>query len=251
MRLQNRVAIVTGGGKGIGRTYSMRLAQEGARVCVADIDQSAAEQTSAEIRDLGGEALPIHLDVGNPESIEEMTRLAMKRFGRIDVLVNNAALYSVLDRISFTEITTDEWDRVMTINVRGVFQCSQAVYPHMKAQGKGKIINISSGAVFTASSNMAHYVTSKMAVIGLTRALAREMGKDNICVNAITPGATASGVNERLSPPERLSAKAAQRCIPRVQKPEDLAGTVVFLASDDSDFMTGQVLNVDGGLVFH
>ena len=251
MRLQNRVAIVTGGGKGIGRTYSMRLAQEGARVCVADIDQSAAEQTSAEIRDLGGEALPIHLDVGNPESIEEMTRLAMKRFGRIDVLVNNAALYSVLDRISFTEITTDEWDRVMTINVRGVFQCSQAVYLHMKAQGKGKIINISSGAVFPASSNMAHYVTSKMAVIGLTRALAREMGKDNICVNAITPGPTASGVNERISPPERLSNMAAKRSIPRIQKPEDLTGTVVFLASDDRDFRAGQVLNVDGGLVFH
>jgi 3-oxoacyl-[acyl-carrier protein] reductase len=175
-----------------------------------------------------------------------MAQEATKAYGRIDILVNNAGLYSALKKKSFMEIDGNEWDRVMSVNVKGLWHCVKAVYPAMKQQGKGKIINVSSGTVFGSSPNFLHYVSSKSAVIGFTRALAREVGDDNICVNSIMPGLTISIQGTMTA--ERLADRRKRRVFQREQYPADLVGTVIFLASDDSDFMTGQSINVDGGV---
>ena len=251
MRLKDRVAVVTGGGRGIGRTYSLRLAEEGAAVAIADIAIDDAQQTASEIQAGGGRAIAVKMDVGDLHSVEEGIKQTAEQLGGVDVLVNNAALFANLKRKSFEEISLDEWDRVMEINLRGPFICSRAVYPYMKQRGKGKIINISSGSIFTARNQLAHYVAAKMGLIGLTRALAVEMGPAGVRVNSVCPGPTASGTNAEISPMEWLEAKAKNNCLKRVERPEDLAGTIVFLASDDSDFMTGQTLVVDGGYNFH
>jgi len=248
MRLEDKVIIVTGGGVGIGRAYSLALAKEGAKVVVADIQNKEAEKVAAEIKRLDGEALAVPVDVTSSEKTKEMARAALQRYDRIDVLVNNAALYSAIKKKPFSEISEEEWDRVMAVNVKGLFLCVQAVYPAMKKQGKGKIINISSGTALSGTPFFLHYVTSKGGVIGFTRALARELGPDNISVNAITPGLTISGPQqEGVLTPEQLADRRRRRSFQRDQYPQDLVGTVIFLSSDDSDFVTGQTINVDGG----
>lgn len=251
MRLRGRVAVVTGGGLGIGRAYALGLAGEGAAVAVADIAASAAEAVAAEIIGRGGRAIPVPVDVADIEGARRMCAQTASAFGGIDVLVNNAALFAALERRPFFEITPEEWDRVMAVNLRGVFLCCQAAYPYLKARGGGSIINITSSSIFAARNRLAHYVAAKMGVVGLTRALAREMGDDGIRVNTVAPGVTASGTNTRISPPEAQAAAAAERCLKRVQVPEDLVGTVLFLASDESAFISGQLIVVDGGRVFH
>ncbi|GAB4258360.1 MAG: 3-oxoacyl-ACP reductase FabG [Thermoleophilia bacterium] len=252
-RLEGRVAIVTGGGSGIGRHYGLGLAHEGAKVVVADINAEVAESTAREIKEAGGEALAIKVDVSDEADADAMAKAAVDRFGRIDVLVNNAAIYPVMP---WEHVTTDIWDRVMAVNLRGLFVCTKAVFPTMKAQGKGKIINISSGTFFGGFPNMLPYVTSKGGVIGFTRALAREVGDHGIRVNAITPGLTQSDGVKRLHeqgilPSEVADQLAQQQSLKRKQEPEDLVGAVLFLASDDSDFITGQTINVDGGWLMH
>jgi 3-oxoacyl-[acyl-carrier protein] reductase len=248
MRLKDKVAIVTGGGIGIGRAYCLALAREGAKVVAADIQHTEAGRVAEEIQKSGGEAIAVAVDVTSPEKTRAMADAALKRYGRIDILVNNAALYSAIKKKPFMEIDAEEWDRVMAVNVKGLFLCMQAVYPAMKRQGKGKIINISSGTALGGTPFYLHYVTSKAGVIGFTRALARELGGDNICVNAITPGLTISSPQqEGTLTPEQMADRRKKRSFQRDQKPEDLVGTVVFLASDDSDFITGQTINVDGG----
>ncbi|HLB12684.1 MAG TPA: 3-oxoacyl-ACP reductase family protein [Dehalococcoidia bacterium] len=251
-RLEGKVAIVTGGGQGIGRSYALRLASEGSAVVVADIESEAAKRVAAEIERRGGKALALHTDVAGEESTLEMARATVQRFGRIDVLVNNAALFiPLLPNKPFMAIPTQEWDQVMAVNLRGLFLCVKAVFPHMKAQGKGSIINISSATVWDGTPGFLHYVTSKGGVIGFTRALAREMGEYGIKVNAVTPGLTET---ERLTGPSQdaqMDRLASLRCFKRRQRPEDLVGTIVFLASDDSDFITGQAINVDGGRMMH
>ena len=248
MRLKDKVIIVTGGGVGIGRAYAMGLAQEGARVVVADIQDKEAEKVAAEIRRLDGEAFAVPVDVTSLEKSRAMADAAVQKYGRIDVLVNNAALYSAIKKKPFAEITVEEWDKVMAVNVKGLFLCVQAVYPAMKKQGNGKIINISSGTALGGTPFFLHYVTSKAGVIGFTRALARELGPDNICVNAITPGLTISGPQqEGVLTPEQLKDRRSRRAFQRDQYPQDLVGTMIFLCSADSDFMTGQTVNVDGG----
>jgi len=248
MRLKGKVAIVTGGGIGIGRAYCLALAREGAKVVAADIQDAEAGRVAEEIKKNGGEAVAVPVDVTSPEKTRAMADAALKRYGRIDILVNNAALYSAIKKKPFMEIDEEEWDRVMAVNVKGLFLCMQAVYPAMKRQGKGKIINISSGTALGGTPFYLHYVTSKAGVIGFTRALARELGGDNICVNAITPGLTISSPQqEGTLTPEQMADRRKKRSFQRDQKPEDLVGTVVFLASDDSDFITGQTINVDGG----
>jgi len=252
MRLQNKVAIVTGGGVGIGKAYAQGLAQEGAKVVVADIQEAEAQKVAADIKKVGREAIAVPVDVTSVEKTQAMAQAALQAYGRIDILVNNAGLYSALKKKNFMEIDPDEWDRVMAVNVKGLFLCVKAVYPAMKQQGKGKIINISSGTTLSGSPLFLHYVSSKAGVLGFTRALAREVGDDNICVNSIMPGLTISGSNqEGVMTPEQLADRRKRRCFQRDQYPQDLVGTVIFLASDDSDFMTGQSISVDGGMNMH
>ena len=243
--INERVIIVTGGAQGIGRAFAMRFAQEGARVVIADINGPAAEKTAAEIGEAGGEALAVVTDVSNHASTEAMAQAAIDRWGRIDGLVNNAAFFQrpQVTRGPIEEISVEEWDNVIAVNVRGPFLCCRAVLPHMKRQGYGKIVNISSGTFFSGRSTT-QYVASKGAVIGMTRTLAREVGDWNITVNSIAPGSTASDPEADQS---RYEGRVPDRAIKRVERPEDLVGAGVFLMSSDSDFMTGQTMIVDGG----
>jgi 3-oxoacyl-[acyl-carrier protein] reductase len=248
MHLKNKVAIVTGGGGGIGRAYCLGLAKEGASVVVADIQEAEAKKVEGEIRRDGGEAFAVAVVVASAEKTRAMAEAALRKYRRIDILVNNAALYSAIKKKPFSEIGEEEWDRVMAVNVKGLLLCVQAVYAAMKQQKKGKVVNISSGTALGGTPFFLHYVTSKAGVIGFTRALARELGSDNICVNAITPGLTISGPQQAgVITPQQLADRRSRRCFQRDQFPQDLVGTVIFLSSADSDFITGQTINVDGG----
>ena len=252
-RLKDRVIIVTGGAHGIGRAYCRGLAAEGAKVVVADLDFGAAEAVVRSLGESGGDALAVRADVSQAEDVDAMAQAAADRFGSVDGLINNAAVFQVpaMSRVPFEQIPIDEWDRLIAVNLRGVFLGCRAVVPYMKAQGRGKIINISSGTVFHGSANSAHYVTSKAGVIGFTRSLARELGDHNINVNAIAPGLTLS-LEEMTEDRLQMSRNRAQaRAIKRDQEPEDLVGTAVFLCSPDSDFITGQTIVVDGGAQMH
>jgi NAD(P)-dependent dehydrogenase (short-subunit alcohol dehydrogenase family) len=253
-RLQDRVLIVTGGAQGLGRAYCEAFVQEGARVVVADIDARQAASLAQTLCSNGHAALAVATDVSQPEATEQMARATMERFGRIDGLITNAAVFQrpAMSRVPFEQIPLAEWERLMAVNVRGVFLCCRAVVPYMKQQRRGKIVNISSGTVFFGAALMAHYVTSKAAVIGLTRSLARELGEYNITVNAIAPGLTISMEEEPSDVRAALHTQRLQaRAIKRVETPQDVVGTAVFLCSADSDFMTGQTLVVDGGAQMH
>jgi NAD(P)-dependent dehydrogenase (short-subunit alcohol dehydrogenase family) len=247
MKLKGKVAIITGGARGIGKAYALRLAEEGARIVVADvIDGTGVKE---EIVKKGGEAIALHTDVSNEESVRAMARKAIEQFGRIDILINNAGLFVGLGKRPFYEISSEEWDQVLGVNLKGVFLCCKAVYPQMKKQRKGKIINVSSATFHQGVPYFLHYVASKGGIIALTRALAREVGDDRICVNAIAPGLTVSEMvrGNPMYPEGALKMVASGRCLKRDEVPEDLTGTIVFLASDDSDFVTGQTIIVDGG----
>jgi NAD(P)-dependent dehydrogenase (short-subunit alcohol dehydrogenase family) len=250
-RLDGKVAIVTGGAQGIGAAYAKALAREGASVCVADIDDPLS--TVGDINAAGGQALAVTVDVAAPNSVREMVQKTVSAFGAVHILVNNAALFGKLPLKPFEEISSDEWDRVMAVNVRGVFECCKAVTPQMRAQAYGKIINIASGTVYKGTPMLLHYVTSKGAMVAFTRALARELGPAGVRVNCIAPGLTMSdNVRENSSWAETLVRQInATRAVQRDQQPEDLLGTLVYLCSADSDFVTGQTVVVDGGSVMH
>ncbi len=248
MRFDGRVVIVTGAAQGIGRVYAARFAAEGAKVVVADVDQAGALGAAAEIPG----AVGLAVDVADAASVRAMAAAARDRFGRIDVLVNNAGLFTaILPRRPLEEIDPESWDRVMAVNVRGVFLCVQAVAPTMKAQGGGRIVNIASATALTGVPGFVHYVASKGAVIAMTRALARELGPSGIAVNAVAPGLTLTEGVRHLYPPEDIQAALAPRSIKRPQVPEDLVGTVLYLASEESQLVTGQLIVVDGGHYFH
>jgi 3-oxoacyl-[acyl-carrier protein] reductase len=249
--LAGRTVIVTGGGKGIGKVYAQEFAKAGARMVLADIDVAAATTVAEALVADGCEAIGLGTDVASEDSTQAMAAAALARFGTIDVLINNASLMSVLPRRSWLEIPVEEWDRVMAVNLRGMFLCCRAVFPAMQAQRRGKIVNISSTRVWEGTPHRLHYTTSKAGVIGFTRALAHEVGEFGITVNAITPGATLSETQVQSSSGNYLAARVAGRAIERPQYPEDLVGAVMFLSAPASDFMTGQTVNVDGGKAMH
>lgn len=251
--LKDKVVIVTGGGHGIGRAYCHGFAEAGAKIVVADIDAPAAEKVAGEVvKQFDGKALVARVDVANEQSAKEMAQLALDKFGSIDVLVNNAAIFATIpmNRGGIDTIDPAEWDRLMAVNLKGLFFCCRAVLPAMRRQKSGKIVNISSGTALTGSAGRIHYVTSKAGVIGFTRTLAREVGDDNINVNAIAPGSTLSEENPTEEILKMRGARVSDRCLKRVQLPKDLVGTVLFLSSPLSDFMTGQTVAVDGGTAF-
>jgi 3-oxoacyl-[acyl-carrier protein] reductase len=248
MLCEGKVAIVTGGGRGLGAAYCRALAAEGARVIVADITEDGANEVAGEI---GG--LAVKVDVSDEASVQNMVAQALERYGRIDILVNNAAIFTEIVRASkpFDEISVNEWDRVMGVNVRGVWLCCKAVAPTFRRQRSGVIVNISSGTIYIGAPNFMHYVTSKAAVWGMTRVLARELGDFGVRVNSITPGLTSSEPAQEVYAPERLEASAQRRIFKREETGDDLVGTVLYLCLDLSAFVTGQCINVDGGATLH
>ena len=256
-RFAGRTAIVTGAGiGGLGAAYAEALAAGGARVVAADIRGAQAEATAEHIEAAGGEALPIETDIADEVAAGAMVAAAVERFGRVDILINNAAvMFRFLDepRTPFWEVPVEEFELVQRVNVTGSWLCAKAVFPHMRDQGGGKIVNISSnmalGTDLMWPAQMAAHTTSKAAVIGLTRALAGEAGPYGITVNAVAPGVTnTETVGEHIAP-DRMEAVAQSQALRRQAWPDDIVGTVLFLCSSDSDFMTGQVLCVDGGFV--
>ena len=250
-RLDGRVAIVTGAAQGIGAAYAKRFAGEGAKVAICDVKDCTNVVNT--IRQSSGEAIGMHVDVADETQVAELVAKTVESFGKVDVMVPNAAVFAAIQRRSFLDIGVEEWDRVMAVNVRGVFVCIKAVVPRMKEQGYGKIVNISSATVQAGVPWFLHYVSSKGAVDAMTRATARELGDFGIRVNSIAPGFTMSEQIEtqREDLQFNIDMNLAGRAFKRDEMPEDLLGTMVFLASAESDFMTGQTILVDGGLVMH
>lgn len=250
LRLENKVALVTGGAKGLGRAFALRLAEEGAKVMVVTRkDMDNLKQTVETIRSMGGDARFYQADVAKKEDTLAMAKATKEAFGRIDILVNNAAIYDGIKRKPFHEIDLEEWDLVMNVNVKGAFLSARAVFPYMKEQGYGKIVNLASEVFFTGSQGFAHYVASKGGIIGLTRALAIELGPHNICINCVAPGFTDTEASRGLADVNKYDTSKTP--LKRLEKPEDLTGAVIFLSSNESDFITGQTLLIDGGRAMH
>jgi NAD(P)-dependent dehydrogenase (short-subunit alcohol dehydrogenase family) len=247
MRFQNKSVIITGGGGKIAKAYAVAFAKEGAKVSLPDI--ASADPVVKAIRDMGGTAITMKCDVSDEQSVKAMVDETAKRFGTVDVLINNAAYFMTVWKGSFWEMTVAEFDKAMAVNVRGSWLCAKAAVPYMQKQKQGKIINISSNVALSGNPNYIHYVTSKGALIAMTRAMARELGDYNICVNTVAPGFVVT--EGRQVDPAYEKVRARQRSIKRTQVEGDLVGTVLFLSSPESDFMTGQLLNVDGGFLFH
>jgi 3-oxoacyl-[acyl-carrier protein] reductase len=258
MRLQDKVAIITGGSQGIGRAYALRFAREGARVVVADIREDQAEGVVQEVRAAGSEGLALRTDVSREDDTRAMAAKTAERFGRIDILINNAAIFYDLDRDNHS---LEYFNKILSVNLTGAWLCSRAVEPYMKRQRKGKIIHQSSTAAYMGNVGVVdtddpdkpmppfHYSVAKMGVSGLTKYMAGALGPWGINVNAIAPGVTMSEATKKIVPEDMLSMLVMFTALKRPLQPEDLTGTAVFLASADSDLMTGQVLVVDAGMI--
>jgi NAD(P)-dependent dehydrogenase (short-subunit alcohol dehydrogenase family) len=240
--MKGRVAIITGAGQGLGRAFAHGFAAQGAVPVIAEINEDKGRAVAAET---GG--LYVRTDVSDPASVDAMARAVLDAYARIDVLVNNAAIFSTLEMRPFEEIPLDEWERVLHVNLTGPFLCARAVASAMRKAGWGRIINIASAAVSLGRPNYLHYIASKAGLAGMTNSLARELGPHGITVNAILPGATFTEIPRKTVTPEQKKAIVGMQCIARPELPEDLVGVVLFLASPASGFVTGQALTVDGG----
>ena len=245
-----KVVIVTGAAQGIGREIAAGFLAAGWSVAMADLQEGKVRAAADSLGD-AEHAFPAALDVANEASVEGCVQAIVKRFGRIDALINNAALFTQLVRKELVAVTADEWRRVMDVNLLGPFLMTRAVVSPMRSGGGGSIINIATVGIYHGNNQLVHYNASKAGIIGLTRTAARELGKFGIRVNAIAPGATATEDVLAVSSPQRLAERAQLRSLARVQTPEDLLGPMLFLASEESKFITGQLVNVDGGEYFH
>ncbi len=258
MTLADKIAIVTGGSKGIGKAISLRLAKEGANIVIADIDPEGGEKVAKMIRDMGRKCLVVKCNVSNFEDVEQMVEKTVQEFGRIDILVNNAGVSSMAPMV---ELTERDWDFNMDINAKGQFLCSRAVAKQMIKQKSGKIINNASLAAKRGARFLAHYSASKFAVLGLTYTMALELAPYNITVNAVCPGIVETDMIRRewkweaeirgITPEEVRDEYLAEIPLGRLCQPEDVAGVVAFLASKDADYLTGQAINVNGGMENH
>lgn len=250
--LDGKVVVVTGGGHGIGRAYCLGIAREGGTAVVADIDEKAAHGVAKTIKDSGGKSLGTRVDVANFSSCQEMAKKTLDAYGQIDGLINNAAIFMSVPvkKGSWQEISEEDWDRIMAVNVKGLWLSSRAVAPAMQQRKQGSVVNISTNMAFSGGLTMMHYVTSKAAVLGFTRVLARELGPDNIRVNTLAPGSTNSEANQA-DLKNNYERAASRRILKRIEQPEDLVGTALYLLSDLSTFVTGQAILVNGGDVLH
>jgi len=254
MLLKDKIAIITGAAQGIGAAFALGYAKEGAKIVIADIGDG--KESVEAIEQAGGEAIHVKADITSQDDCDTMAKAAVERFGTIDILLNNAAMYANIVKKPFTEITTEEWNRVMEINTGGPFICTKAVFPYMKEKG-GKIINVSSSSIFEGPSGMPHYVASKGAVFAFTRSMARELGEYSINVNSLAPGYTQSEGSKTIEhnrsttgpSPEEISIQ--KRCLKRSALPQDMVGTAIFLGCYLSDFISGQLILCDGGASFN
>lgn len=246
--LEDKVVLITGAASGIGQAIAYFFAKEGARIFILDINGSGAGSTASAIQTRGGFAWAVEGDVRNASDVEMVVQQAIDRFGRLDTLINNAAIYPRQPLVTMTE---EQWDEILGINLKGVFQCTRLVLPHMIAQRSGKIINISSVTFHVGMKNLTHYIASKGGIIGFTRALAREVGEHNIHVNCVTPGAIETEAEKKIATPVQIDAVVSLQCLQRRILPLDVARACLFLSSELSDGMTGQTLNVDGGWAMH
>jgi NAD(P)-dependent dehydrogenase (short-subunit alcohol dehydrogenase family) len=246
--LTKKAVIVTGGAGGLGRAFAEGFASAGARVAVADINAAGARATADAIGGGDQQCIDVEVDITDEDSVTRMVEHTRDAFGSIDILVNNAAVYGTLQRKPFFEIAADEWDRVLSVNLKGAFLCAKAVYPHMRGRG-GKIVNIASASAMSGSPLWLHYVSSKGGMIAMTRGLARELGSEGVTVNAIAPGFTLTEAS-RAVVEDAESWGVDRGAIRRAEQPQDLVGAVLWMASPHSDFVTGQTLIVDGGRQF-
>ncbi|MCL8011292.1 SDR family NAD(P)-dependent oxidoreductase [Streptomyces sp. AS02] len=246
--VEGRVVIVTGAAQGIGRELARQFAAAGALAVVADLDIDKAETVVKEIHDDGGVGLAVRVDVADEPSVTAMVDTVIERWGRIDVLINNASVFATIEKGPFDQIPLDQWEQVLRVNVTGSYLCVRAVASHMRTAGFGRVINISSDAVTRGTVNYLHYVTSKSALIGMTNSLARELGGHGITVNCVRPGSVATEVDRAVNPTVEVRERAASlQCIPRGMVPTDLVGIMFFLATPASAFVTGQTIACDGG----